>query len=139
DLRHHHRARQPRARLRPPQDAHQRRQGLHRPAAPAHAGGHAARPRPGQRWARRPRLQLLQACGRPRPLRPRTRDRPRPHRRGSERHRPSLGEAPVGRRLGRPRRPRRPGHRRLRRRAVGPHGHARITAAGQAARRTHGI
>ena len=89
---------------------------------------HRARPH-------RHRLQLLQARRRPRPVRPRQGDRRRPDRRGPQRHRQALGQAGLGRRLGRPQRARHPGHRRLRRRAVGPQGQARRPAAGQAARR----
>ena len=60
---------------------------------------------------------------------------PEPDRRGSQRHRPDLGQAGLGRRLGRPQRSCDPSHCGFRRRAVGHEGQARRSAAGQAPRR----
>ena len=79
-------------------------------------------------------LQLLEAGRRTRPVCACQRNRAGPHRRGSERHRQDLEQAVLGRGLGGSQRHVNAGHRRLRRRAVGPEGEAIGPVAGQAAR-----
>ena len=64
-------------------------------------------------------------AGGPGQYRAREGDRAEPDRRGSQRHRAAVGQAGVGRRVGRPQRPVDAGDRRLRHRAVGPEGQAR--------------
>ena len=83
----------------------------------------------------RRRLQLQQARRRAGPVRACEGDRAQPDRRRPQRHRAAVGQAGVGRRIGRPQRPVDAGDRRVRHRAVGPEGQARQAAAGQAARR----
>ena len=85
---------------------------LHRPAAADDRGRLPVRRDPHRGRARGRRLQLLQAGRRPGPVRARPGGRPRPDRRGPERHRAALDQAGLGRRLGRPQRRGHPGPRR---------------------------
>ena len=117
----------------------QRCEGAHRSAAPDDRGGLPVRRGDHPPRRHRDRVLLRQTGWRPGPVRARPRDRRGADRRGSERHRQALGEALLGRGLGRPERTGDPGDRGLRRGVVGPQGEARAATAGEAARQLPGL
>ena len=120
--------------LSPAGGAGQRREGADREAEAADRDRLPLRRDPHRGRLRGRRLQLRQAGGRPGPVRPCQGDRPRAHRRGSQRHPADLEQAGLGGCVGGTQRARHAGGRGRRHRAVGPEGQAGRAAAGQAAR-----